>query len=171
MRVLGEEDHLVEAAGAHQHRRRIAGAVVVLLPQRRAIGLRHRDDRRAPAAGVDEDAIADDQRRFAVAPVGIHAAELLDDVDRPDLLAGRALEAGEIAAAAEHVEAIAVHGRRAARAVAAIVLDSGGRSASPRLSSRSRDRARSRTRLPRARRACRAGRPMSRTMNNRCRHR
>ncbi len=44
-----------------------------------------RDDRRAAAAGVENDPVADDQRRLAVAPVRRVAAELLHDVDRPDL--------------------------------------------------------------------------------------
>ena len=94
----------------------------MVLPQRGAVGLGNGDNRRPRPPGVHQDAVAHTPRRFAVAPIRIAAAEPLDQVDRQDLLAGRALKTRQLAVAAERVETSALDSGRTARTIAAVVL-------------------------------------------------
>ena len=80
-----------------------------------AVFLFERQQCRFLAAGRAEQLVAVDQRRFAVSPAAGLAAEVLDKVLAPALLAVGRLQTDEIATDAEGVEYIAVHGRRAAR--------------------------------------------------------
>ncbi len=85
------------------------------LPERLAGFLVEGRDGRLLAAGGDDDAIAVDQRRFTVAPLGHRAAEVGGQALVPDDLAIGHLEAGDRAAEALDIEQIAVDGRRAGR--------------------------------------------------------
>ena len=62
---------------------------------------------------------------------GLSPSELLEDVALPDDCSVRGAQAGEIAALGQHVDAIAVDGRRAARPRAAIVVASRTEDAHP----------------------------------------
>jgi len=93
----------------------------VILPECFAILLVDGHNRRAAPAGIENDAIVDDERRLAVAPIGRVAAEVLHDVDGPPLLAGCRVEARQFAAASECVHAIAFYRWCAARAIAHLV--------------------------------------------------
>ena len=76
-------------------------------------------------AGVDQDAILEDERRFAQPPLDVRPAILLQHVDGPVDLAARRVEHAQIAAGAERVDAIAFDRGRRTRAIAAIVAEPG----------------------------------------------
>ena len=69
------------------------------------------------AAGRADELVAVDQRRLGVAPAAHHlAVEVLLEVLAPDFLAVLGFDADEVAELAERVDAVAVDGRRGARA-------------------------------------------------------
>src|SRR6185503_3536664 len=80
---------------------------------------RHHAGARTPRR--DDHVAAVDQRRLADQPRNLTPAEIREDVALPDRRAACRSEAGEITVLGEHVEAIAVDGRRAARPGTAIV--------------------------------------------------
>src|SRR4030095_4591247 len=102
---------------------RIAGRVAFALPEKLSARLVDRHDRGSTPTRTDDDAVAEDERRLAEAPFDVLAAEITDTVRRPADLPGCRVERREVAACAERVHARAVHGRRAARAVAAVVRE------------------------------------------------
>ena len=63
--------------------------------------------------GVTITLVAVDERRLADQPPDVAAAEILQDVALPDDGAVLHAQTGKVAVLGEHVEAIAVNGRRA----------------------------------------------------------
>src|SRR5207244_4044835 len=77
------------------------------------------------AAGGDDEVIAIDERRLAEEPVRIASLELLQDILPPDLCAILSAEARQLAILGENVEAVAIGGRGAAGAGAAVLIEAG----------------------------------------------
>ena len=102
--VGGERHDLLHAGQRGDDRARVAGNVVLRLPEDLAVGLVEADDARPmPPADADDDPLAVDQRRAGVAvaagALGVaffadeHGVEILDEVDPPEQLAVGRIEA------------------------------------------------------------------------------
>src|SRR4029079_15858495 len=84
----------------------------------------------AAAARRDDDVRPVDEGRLADTPADLRSAEVAQDVAVPDLAAVR-IEAPEVPALGQHVQAIAVHGGRAARSVALAVAEAASQALRP----------------------------------------
>src|SRR6185437_16685693 len=73
----GEVDRFAHAVGFVEDGGGIARLIAEALPDDRAVGLLQRDNRRALATRRNEDAIGQNQRRFAEPPADVRAAELV----------------------------------------------------------------------------------------------
>ena len=132
--VGGERHDLLHAGQRGDDRSRVAGDIVLRLPEDFAVGLVEADDAGPmPPADADDDPLAVDQRRagVAVAAGALGSAfftdevggEILDEVDAPQELAVGRVETLEFAAARLHENPRAVDDRRAAGTGAVVVGD------------------------------------------------
>ena len=101
----------------------VSGVVVTGFPLDLAGSFIERNQGRAASAGHDDDAVAIDQGRFAVAPVRNAASELFHRVELPQDLAAGGIEADDGAFAGHGVELTVIEGRGAAGAAAAVILE------------------------------------------------
>ena len=120
--LLGEENNLAGAENGGGDRGGVSDSVVAALPLQRAGGFVEGEECRAGAAAADDHEIALDERRDRVLPGDVPAAVVFGHILVPELLAGLAVKAVEIEAAAIDIDSAAVVGRRAAGAVAAFVI-------------------------------------------------
>ena len=120
----GELDELAGAVVVGGNHRGILRAVreILALPDRLAGLLIERDDRAAASTGSADDLVAVHQYRFGVTPARSPAAEGLHRLF-PDHFPIRDFRANQIAPTAQGIDVIAIHGGRAARAVAPAVLE------------------------------------------------
>ncbi len=115
-----EHDELTVSAEVDEERRGVARVVGAAAPRHRAVGLLERDHGAALAAHHRDHQVAVDHRARRVAAVPYAALELSDQVVRPQLGAGRAIERVHLRGRADREYALGGNRRRRVRAGAAI---------------------------------------------------
>ena len=121
---VGHRHHRANALHVPDDRRGVAGSVAEALagPDGPPRHLVERNEGRVAAPRRYDDVVAVDEGGLAEQPLDVASVEVAEDVALPDRRPVLGLEAGEVAILGEHVHAIAIHGRRAARAAAAVAV-------------------------------------------------